>query len=117
MPVTGHQVGGGVEADPPEIRRQDLDPCVRRPGRGAHLALALKQVPADVPAWHAEPPDERNHDVREVLADASPRLERIVDRRVHVRAVGAVLEARVDLRRQLPDRRNRIAAAIESHLP
>ncbi len=91
-----------IEAHPFEARQPGFHPRVRRPvDRAGGAVVLLEQVAADVAARNAQPADERDHDVGEVLADAAPRGQRIVDRRIDARALRAVLEARVHVRHEL----------------
>ena len=50
------------------------------------------QVAAHVAAGNAQSAHQRDHDVREILANPTPRAQRVVDRRIHLRAVRRVLE-------------------------
>ena len=84
----------GSKPTQPSSGQQRLDPRVRRAVGRSHVVVRLmEQIAADVAAGDAEPADQRDHDVREVLAHAAPRLQRVVDRRVDARALRAVLEA------------------------
>jgi hypothetical protein len=53
--------------------------------------------------------------VREILTDAPPRRQRIVDWRIHSRAPGAVLEARVHTGHDAPKRAERIVVSDEAY--
>ena len=62
---------------------------------GSSAAAARGDVAAHVAARQPEPAQRRQHHVGEVLAHAAAGGERLVDRRVHARGVGSVLETAV----------------------
>ena len=86
----------GSKPDPAELRQERFGPGVRRVRRRSILTLvAAEQVAAHVPRRDAELPRQRDEDVREVLAHAAPRRQRLVNRRVDARAARAVFEVRI----------------------
>ena len=96
--LAGRRVVGRIESDPAQLGQQRFDPRVRRAVRRSIRVVSLmEQIAAHVAARDAEPPDQRDHDVGEVLADAAARGQRIVDRRIDARALRAVLEAGVHI--------------------
>jgi hypothetical protein len=77
----GKHVVGGIEPNPAELRQERFGPGVGRPfGRPVVAFGAGREVAADVPARDTDAARERDHDVREILAHATTRPERIVDR-------------------------------------
>jgi hypothetical protein len=77
----------------------------------------VEKVTADVAAGDAQlGAHQRDHDVREVLADAGVGGEREVDRRIHLGRLGLVVEVFVDLLVQLVQHHQRVVPALHVKL-
>ena len=110
MPVAGQDVVGRIEADPPQPRQIRLNPGMHRVlGRAIGAVAPMIEVAADVPAGDAQLPDQRDHDVREVLAHPLAHAQRVVGGRVDAGALRDVLERPVDARVDLAQQGERIA--------
>ncbi len=97
--------GGAVAA-----RAPDRHPRVRRVGADESRPAGRRprqQIAADVARREAERAQPADHHVREVLADAAARLERLEHRRRDVGAVGVVREVAVDAMHQVDRARRR----------
>jgi hypothetical protein len=88
-----------VEAQPADLRNEDLGPGVRRLSAD-HVVRARRglrrfwwrQVAGDVARRQATPARQRDQRVGEVLARARPAREHVAHRRVHVRRALLVAE-------------------------
>ena len=111
--VAGHKIVGGIEADPAELRDERFDPGVRRGGHAAVcVACVVVQIAGNVAAGNLEAcAHEREHDVREVLADASALLDGDVDGRVGGGGPRHVIEPTVEALVQFMQQHERIVAA------
>ena len=90
---------------------------MRRAVGRADAAIGLTvEIAADIAARHAETAHERDHDVGEILADALPRLERLVNRRVDARRLRTVGEPLEHLGVQPAEHRQRVRPAFERQL-
>jgi len=116
--VAGDEPVGGVEADPAELGEECLDPGVGgRVGGAVVVRLAVVEVAADVAAGDAElRPDQGDHDVGEVLADAHATGERDVDGGVDLGGLWDVVEEVVDLLVELLEDEQGIVAAADVEL-
>ena len=74
------------------------------------------QIPAHIPARNLQPAHQGNHNVRKILAHPAPRLERIVNRRIHIRAIGHVLKKLVQPGIQFLQQCERVSAASQFQL-
>jgi len=59
-------------------------------GRARFVPSLVEQVAADVAAWNADAPRQSDHDVRKILANPLPAFERVIDGRIHARALGNI---------------------------
>ncbi|GAC1619039.1 MAG: hypothetical protein NVS4B9_09610 [Ktedonobacteraceae bacterium] len=99
VPLAGDGIICRVKAHPAHIGQQGLHPRVRRPNRRAITALALlEEIATDVAARNPQFAHQRDHNVREVLADAAPYLQRVIYWRVDARILLGVLKVVVDRR-------------------
>ena len=117
MALAGDEPVGGVEADPAEVGHEDLDPGVGGGGAGAVVVLvvvAVGEVSGDVAGGEVElGPDEGDHDVGEVLADALAGFEGVVDGGVDVGGAGDVVEIAEDALVELVQEHERVVAAAD----
>ena len=91
--MVGDEVVGGVEADPTEMRQQDVDPGVGCVGGGAVVVFAAAiEIAGDVARGNADEAQQGDHGVGKVLADALAADDGLVDRGVDARGAGHVFE-------------------------
>ncbi len=113
----GDEPVGGVEADPAELGDEDLDPGVGGGGAGAvgfGVGDAVGEVSGDVAAGDSElGPNEGDHDVGEVLADAFAGFEGVVDGGVDVGGAGDVVEVAEDALVELMEEHEGVVAATD----
>lgn len=99
MLLFGDEIVRGIEVDPTPFGRPDRDPGMGRI-RADKLRLALgrvgKQIAADIARSEAERAKACDFEVCEILADASPDLQHLLDRRRRVGCSGLVLEFAVN---------------------
>src|ERR1700728_145006 len=62
-------------------------------GRARLVAGLVKQIARDVAARNPDAARQPDHDVGEVLANALPAFERVIDGRIHACALGHVRDA------------------------
>src|SRR5277367_338625 len=85
--------------------------------RGTVLILTpMMQITADVTARHLKAPDQGNHYVREILADAFPASQRIIDGRVYASRFLDIIKVPVEALVDAIQHGKRIVAAPDIEL-
>src|SRR5579871_6079067 len=97
MAFPSHDVVRRIKAYPAKAREVDLDPGMGRILAGAVLILAaMVEVTRDIARRDAPTPHNGDHDMGEVLTDASAFDERLRDRGMHLRDAHFVIEGAVN---------------------
>src|ERR1019366_4616138 len=115
---------GRIEVEPAEAWAEDRAPGVR--SLGANRILAAAQIAADVPGGESQRPETRNHEMREILANAAAGFQHLRDRRRDGRSPFIVAEVLEDAVTQIESRfgdrtlghkrRRGIGGQLRSHL-
>ena len=112
--IAAEQIIRGIEFDPTGFAEKGLDPGVSGTGRRAIVTPVLMvEVTTDLAAGNAKLPDQHDHDVGKILANALTREKSVVNRGIDAGGVGGVLEGFIDGGVQLFEESERFATALE----
>src|SRR5277367_3487600 len=117
MAVSCNQRIRGIESYPSQMRQERFDPGVGRiRNRAVIVFLTMVEISAHVATRDSELPNKRDHDVGEILANALPRTERFIDRRINAGGTRRIAETLVQLLVQLTQQHHGIVTAVHAKL-
>ena len=117
MTMVGDEIVGRIEANPAEMRQQDVDPCVRGVGGRAVVVFAAAiEVAGDVASRDAHQAEQGDHGVGEVLADAAGTDDGFVDGRIDAGGAGDIFEVVEETLIEFLDEHQGIVTAGDFHL-
>ena len=81
MAMVGNEVVGGIKADPAEMGKEDVNPCVSRVwGRAVVVFAAAIEIAGNVACRNPDVAEQRDHGVGKVLANALSADNGVIDR-------------------------------------